>query len=367
MGSETMKDILLIVWYRFWQLVASLGLKMYFSSLQVNGLKNVPAKGPIILAVNHQNSFLDAIIVACVLNRKSYFLARGDVFRKKWAHTMLSSLGIMPIYRTRDGLGKVKDNTAIFNACSEILKENGAVMIFPEGNHYMRWSLRPLQRGIARIAFQSRESAEIPPIKIVPVGLQYEAHMTAASRILVQIGEPVDVEKYLAMENVDQRTKMDLLLHDLFNAMNPLILDIPEEGYESLVEKLKAVRGYFSNQVQQLQSDQGIISALLNSEPVEVNVRMDVKSRINYLVYPIIPVGWITHILPRLIISTLIRVKVKDPQFIAPLNFALGLLIYPANAIAWGVIITILSCLWVGILSSIVILLIGKLTLRYWH
>jgi hypothetical protein len=240
-------------------------------------------------------------------------------------------------------------------------------MIFPEGNHYMRWSLRPLQRGIARIALLSQEVAEVRPIKVVPVGLQYEDHMRAASRVLVQIGEPIEVEKYLAMENVDQRTKMDLLIHDLFNAMKPLLLNIPESGYESLVERLNAARGYFSNQVQQLQSDQRIIEALLHNEPVEVNARKDVKSMMSYLVYPLIPIGLITHILPRLTISAIIKIKVRDRQFIAPLNFALGLVIYPVNAICWGGVIGILTTSWIGLLCSIIILLIGKLTLRYWH
>ena len=79
-------------------------------------------------------------------------------------------------------------------------------------------------------------------VKIVPVGLQFEDHMKAASRILVQIGEPLDADAYAALDNPDPRTKMDLLLHDLELAMKPLILNVPEDKYEDIVEKLRSAR-----------------------------------------------------------------------------------------------------------------------------
>lgn len=361
-----MKNRLLTFWYFSWKMVASLGLRMYFSSMQVRGLRNVPKDNPVILAVNHQNSFLDAIIVACILKRKSYFLARGDVFRKKWAYAMLSSLGIMPIFRSRDGLGKVRNNTTIFEACTNILASDGAVMIFPEGNHYMRWSLRPLQRGIARIAFQSLDKSS-KSLLIIPVGIQYEDHMKAASRVLVQIGDPLEVDTYEATDDADNRTKMDLLIHDLRHSLSQLILDIPEEDYENIVQKLRAARTHYPDQVQQLKSDQQIVDALLNNQPIELRIPQKGKSIFAYLVYLLVPFGWLTHIIPRSIISGFVKWKVKDPQFIAPLNYALGLVIYPLNGIIWGSIAAYFFGPLLGLATIILVFALGKLTLRFWH
>jgi len=361
-----MKKIFFLAWYSFWKTLASLGLKFYFSKIQVEGKKNVPTQGPVLLAVNHQNSFLDAIIVACVLKRKTFFLARGDVFRKSWAHSLLSSLGIMPIYRFRDGHGKIRDNEAVFRTCSDILKMEGMVMIFPEGNHYMKWYLRPLQKGIARIAFLSQSDPDAKPITIIPVGLQYEDHTRPASEILVNIGKGLKVKDYFPNGD-DPRPALEKLISDLEEKMKLLILNIPEKDYDKWVKKWKAARLRFSDLKKQLSWDQEYIHSLLVGDEVRSTSEQKKRSY-SVLPYLLLPVGWFTHIVPRLIISLIVKKTVRDPQFIAPLNFALGMIFYPVNSILWGITVGWCSSnLIFGFLAFLLVLFAGKITIRFWH
>ena len=78
-------------------------------------MDNVPKKGPVIFAVNHQNSFLDALLVTTTTPRNPYYLARGDVFGISWISYLLNFINIMPIYRSRDGIKNIRKNEAIID------------------------------------------------------------------------------------------------------------------------------------------------------------------------------------------------------------------------------------------------------------
>ena len=48
-------------------------------------------------------------------------------------------------------------NEKTFNQCYDILSEKGSLIIFPEGNHHYKKSLRPFKKGAARIALGAAE------------------------------------------------------------------------------------------------------------------------------------------------------------------------------------------------------------------
>jgi 1-acyl-sn-glycerol-3-phosphate acyltransferase len=59
----------------FWTVRAVVGfaIQLYFS-LERNGRRNIPKKGPVILASNHR-SFLDPFVIGCCVRRPVYFVA----------------------------------------------------------------------------------------------------------------------------------------------------------------------------------------------------------------------------------------------------------------------------------------------------
>ena len=55
--------------YKLIQFILRIYLPVVFKRLEFRGLENVPQDKPVIFAVNHQNAFLDGILVALKLRR----------------------------------------------------------------------------------------------------------------------------------------------------------------------------------------------------------------------------------------------------------------------------------------------------------
>jgi 1-acyl-sn-glycerol-3-phosphate acyltransferase len=109
------------------------------------------SKGPLLIIANHPNSFLDAIIIGSRYNRKIHFLARGDVFTKKYHRFLLRLLNMIPVYRLREGKEFLHLNEYAFVESVKLLKNKEAVLIFIEGICLNTNELQPFKKGTARI------------------------------------------------------------------------------------------------------------------------------------------------------------------------------------------------------------------------
>ena len=112
---------------------------------------------------------------------------------------------MLPIFRPRDNVDIRSANVDTFEACNEILRGRGSVLIFAEGNHDMRKRLRaPLKKGFARMALKA--STNEAPVWIVPVGLTYENPVEPRSDVFIQYGTPFSVADYLGNEGGNCQT-----------------------------------------------------------------------------------------------------------------------------------------------------------------
>ena len=105
-------------------------LAAHYLEIKGVGLKRVPKSGACMIAATHPNSFLDAIIIACLIDRPLHFLARSDVFRAKWADKILRSLNLIPIYRLQEGPKSLSKNDDTFRECHSILEQGGAINFY---------------------------------------------------------------------------------------------------------------------------------------------------------------------------------------------------------------------------------------------
>src|SRR5687768_1008055 len=112
-------------------------------------------KGPLLLACNHPNSFLDAIILDMLFEQPVWSLTRGDVFKKPLYARILSSLKMLPVYRNSEGAENLSTNYQTFNTCQRIFREKGIIIMFSEGKCINEWHLRKLKKGTARLAIKS--------------------------------------------------------------------------------------------------------------------------------------------------------------------------------------------------------------------
>src|SRR5918996_1686190 len=86
--------------------------------IRVEGLENVPKKGPAIVAANHL-SFLDSFFIPLVIKRrKMTYLAKADYFKSWKTAWFFKSVGQIPTEREGG-----KKSEAALNTALGVLKE----------------------------------------------------------------------------------------------------------------------------------------------------------------------------------------------------------------------------------------------------
>ena len=90
--------------YKLIQYILRLYLPVFFKRLEFRGLDNIPQDKPVIFAVNHQNAFLDGILVALKQRRPIFFLTRSDVFKGKGLVKFFKIINLIPIFRAKTAL-----------------------------------------------------------------------------------------------------------------------------------------------------------------------------------------------------------------------------------------------------------------------
>jgi 1-acyl-sn-glycerol-3-phosphate acyltransferase len=206
-----------------------------------SGRDKVPSGVPVLLCSNHPNAFMDALLLGSTVKRRTWFLARSDVFRKKWLANFLSFIGIIPIYRLLEGVENLSKNDETFDKCSKMLEEKKAIMIFSEGLCIQERRLRKLKKGTARIAFGSEEKNDFKlGIMIVPVGMNYSATpWKFRSPLFVNFGNAFPLSDYETLYRTDKPRAMNQFTRDLEGKMRELLLVIEDKENDRLVAQLE--------------------------------------------------------------------------------------------------------------------------------
>jgi glycerol-3-phosphate dehydrogenase (NAD(P)+) len=105
--------------------------------------------GGLIVAANHR-SFLDPFAIGAALpwRRPMNYVAKVELFERRWQGWLLSRLGALPIRRGES------DELAMETARLAV-QRGGTVCIFPEGTRIRRGTLAAPKRGVGRLALQT--------------------------------------------------------------------------------------------------------------------------------------------------------------------------------------------------------------------
>ena len=196
--------------------------------------QNLRRKGPLLIAFNHPNSFLDAIIIDIFFDQPVWSLARGDAFKGNLVKKILYGVKILPVYRTSEGVENLSENYKTFNDCIAIFKNNGLVQIFSEGKCVNEWHLRPLKKGTARLAIQAWEQKI--PLEVLPLGINYSSFERFGKNVFIHFGEPITVK------DIDLNAS-DGVRNQTFNAklqkqLVQLVYEIPSDDKEAQEKRL---------------------------------------------------------------------------------------------------------------------------------
>lgn len=227
---------------------------IFCRNIIINNRKLLKEKGPLLLASNHPNSFLDSVILDILFEQPIWSLARGDAFLNKTISRIFHSLKMMPVYRTSEGVENLSENYKTFDACIEVFKQNGVVQIFSEGKCINEWHLRPLKKGTARLAFSCWKK-DIA-LKVLPVAINYSSFRLFGKNIFIHFGKMItkaDVDigatdgiRYqqfntLLREELEKGV-FEIEQHDFRKRKDKLEIKIP--GWKIIILSLPALTGF---------------------------------------------------------------------------------------------------------------------------
>lgn len=230
--------------YKLLHFPAKLALLIWCRYLRIKNKEILQADGPLLIAANHPNSFLDAILLCALFKRPIYSLARGDAFKNKFVHKIFLSLKMFPVYRVSEGVENLDENYKTFDECIEVFKKNAIVLIFSEGKCINEWHLRPLKKGTARLAINAWEQGI--PLKVIPLGLNYNSFTSFGKNIIANFGDLITQENIGFKKEDTYGTKVQtfnailkLQLQKLVIQITPINKKIVKETFEIPVSTFK--------------------------------------------------------------------------------------------------------------------------------
>lgn len=294
------------------------GLQLYFGKIESHGLENVPKNKPVLFLPNHQNALLDVLLIGVDCTRKPWFLTRSDVFKNKTLRSLFEIFQMIPIYRIRDGRDSLKNNQAVFDRCSDLLRANEAVIMFPEGNHSLQRRVRPLSKGFTRILFNTLEKTPDTGIQIIPVGLNYKEATRFPDKVTVHFGQPIAVKDWYIPD--DEKLSIDQVKKVVSDQLKTLTSHIENTAsYHTKIAELNAAGVDFLN-------------------PKEVNLQLknnttisEKKSEKKGGMLSSIFKGLFTLVNAPIVLPWRLFFKktVKEAEFLGTLRFAFAQLTYP--------------------------------------
>lgn len=210
-------------------------LKLIFRP-QVEGLRHVPATGPVILASNHL-SFFDSIFIPLIVSRRVTFVAKAEYFTGKGIKGWLTKMffvgtGTIPVDRSGGQAARAALDTQL-----RVLRAQGVAGIYPEGTRSPDGRLYRGKTGVARLALESGAV-------VVPVAMLNADELQPPGRLLPRIGQvrvrfgaPLDFSRYAGMagDRFVERAVTDEIMYEVMELSGREYVDIYAQQLKTAV------------------------------------------------------------------------------------------------------------------------------------
>ena len=369
--------------YRILHFIMTQSLHVHYRRIIIAGNIELKQNESYLIAASHPNSFLDAIVIATVLKQPLYFLARSDVFNKKWSDFLLRKMNLIPIYRLQEGHENLTKNDVTFSSCFKILEQKGSILIFAEGISLIDKKIRPLKKGLARIGFGAEEKNHFKlNTQVIPIGINYQKAKKFDNNILVSIQAKIPLKSYEKQYQINSNQSYIKLNEDLLPAIKKASIETDEESiFDFLALRinpsdytLKTLQR-LADRIEQFKKDDSkkwielkvVIDQLAHLEK-EHNIErkegpLSFGHFFSYIALsPFAILGYLINITPFALAKLITEYQVKLDEFYDSVRLVLGTVLW----ILWATLLTFILFQYVHpilIASPILLFLIGKVYL----
>ena len=280
--------------------IAIVRVLLYFNykKIEIHGIENIPS-GRVIFVGNHQNGLIDPLLIAAFNKKPTTFYTRASVFTNPIVSRILHYLGLLPIFRFRDGGRNLRNNIELFEKGAYALLEKGeAIALFPEGNHGAKRQIRPLKKGVIRLIETIYQKDSSEEVFLVPVGFNYLKLTKFKDEVSVRFGKPIRSQSLL-----NNNGMIDLKLLELIHQSLQTLTTHVEDAYELKIEYLE------NSQVNWLDPDQ-VYKVLENYPKVLSSETSPIPSTSYFFSWPVV-LFWRKYLLP----------KIDEVEFITTLRY----------------------------------------------
>eukprot|EP01134_Creolimax_fragrantissima_P006324 CFRG6324T1 len=283
---------------------------LFFSEIDILGHENLTKYGPAIYVGNHQNQFMDAVLLSAVVKSEQNRGVRFIIAEKSYHRPLIGGLSrlmnCIPVARPQDsakkGIGTVSvkkgenvvrgdattftvdfevgdsikveellykvvsiesDKEMTITGINSVIEEtvidypnykiykktdqhkmygsvydnfvNGGLLgIFPEGGSHDRTELLPLKAGVCIMALGAMTHHPELKVNVVPCGINYSAANQFRSKVVIQFGPPIVVDRSeVELYKTDKHKAIGGLLERVTSGLQDVVVQTPD--HEALV------------------------------------------------------------------------------------------------------------------------------------
>ena len=145
--------------------------------------------------------------------------------------------GAIPVYRRIDPGVDATRNVEMFSAVESALARGEAICLFPEGISHDHGKLETLRTGASRMALSSTSLGH--PVKIVPVGLNFDHASAFRSRVTTVFGQTIECDDVLADYRKDEALAVRDLTERISLGLRQLMVEANPRDDLSLVARIE--------------------------------------------------------------------------------------------------------------------------------
>jgi len=177
------------IWYKLFTPIMRVLFRLYYNP-KIIGKEVIPKKGPILIVGNHKHVY-DQCLTIMATKRVIHYMAKKEYFDSKMAW-FFKMAGCICVDRSK------KDEAAV-NSALDILKNDGAVGLFPEGTRNKTKDIFLLPFKFGTVSMAQKTGATI-----IPFGLTGD-YKFRSKNLTIRYGTPFRVSKDMDLAKANEK------------------------------------------------------------------------------------------------------------------------------------------------------------------